>query len=146
MRCDPERIGDVKIFLCASRANYARVAPIRQDLESRGHAVTVPNNYDDPGREERIKSTGQRGYRAWKAEMLRRQAAKVASNDALLVLNFDKGESKNYIGGATFLEVFKAWELEKKIYFFNPMPDGVLHDELEAMSPVVIDGDVSLLM
>ena len=62
------------------------------------------------------------------------------------MLNFDKGESKNYIGGATFLEVFKAWELEKKIYFFNPMPDGVLHDELEAMSPVVIDGDVSLLM
>jgi hypothetical protein len=135
----------MKIFLCASRANYARVSAVKQNLEGRGHAVTLPNNYDDPARERRIRSTGEEEYRAWKAEMLRLQAAKVASSDAVLVLNFDKGESKNYVGGATFLKVFKAWELEKKIYFFNPLPRGSLRDELDAMSPLVIDGDLGLV-
>ena len=65
--------------------------------------------------------------------------------NAVLVLNFDKGESRNYLGGATFLEVFKAWELGRRIFFLNPLPDGILRDELDAMSPVVIDGDLSLV-
>ena len=29
--------------------------------------------------------------------------------DAVLTLNFDKNGQKNYIGGATFLEVYDAW-------------------------------------
>jgi hypothetical protein len=136
---------DMKIFVCASRASYGRVGAVRQDLERRGHDVTLPNNYDDPDREERVKSSTPEEYRAWKASMLRRQGEKVESNDAVLVLNCDKGESRNYLGGATFLEVFKAWELGKKIYFLNPVPDGILHDELQAMFPIVVDGDLSLV-
>jgi hypothetical protein len=133
----------MRIFVCASRANYERVSAVRQDLERRGHVVTLPNNYDDPDREERVKSSTPGEYQVWKANMLRQQAEKVKSNDAVLVLNCDKGKSRNYLGGATFLEVFKAWELGKKIYFINPVPDGILHDELQAMAPIVLDGDLS---
>ena len=136
-------MSDMKIFLCASRTNYGRLRAVIEELERRGHVVTPPNNYDDPGREERVKSSTPEEYQTWKASMLRRQAKKVQSNDAVLVLNFDKGESRNYLGGATFLEVFKAWELGKKIYFFNPVPDGILHDELHAMCPIVVQGDLS---
>jgi hypothetical protein len=135
----------VKIFICASRSNYSRVASIQRELTRRGHVVTLPNNYDDPGREERIKSASQSEYRLWKARMLELQGGKVEANDALLVLNFDKGEARNYLGGATFLEIFKAWELGRRIFLFNPLPDGILRDELYAMSPVVIDGDLSLV-
>ncbi len=74
--------------------------------------------------------------------MLRLQETKVAANDAILVLNFDKGNQRNYLGGATFLEVFKAWEHGKKIYFYNRLPASILRDELEAMAPIVIDGDL----
>jgi hypothetical protein len=135
----------MKIFVCASRTNYGRVNAVREELERRGHIVTPPNNYDDPDREERVKASTPDEYQEWKANMLRRQAEKVQSNDAVLVLNFDKGESRNYLGGATFLEVFKAWELGKKIYFFNPVPEGILHDELQAMCPVVVEGNFSLV-
>jgi hypothetical protein len=58
-------------------------------------------------------------------------------------LNFDKADLKNYLGGATFLEVFKAWELGKKIFFYNRLPEGMLRDELDAMAPTVIDGNLA---
>lgn len=75
--------------------------------------------------------------------MLQTQAEKVARNDAVLVLNFEKAGQPNYIGGATFLEIFKAWELGKKIFLYNQIPEGMLRDELVGMGPTVINGDLS---
>ncbi len=75
--------------------------------------------------------------------MLKLQAGKVKANDAVLVLNFEKNSQKNYIGGATFLEIFKAFELNKKIFLFNSIPDGILKDELIGMNPMIINGDLS---
>jgi hypothetical protein len=46
-------------------------------------------------------------YQSWKADMLGLQARKVAANDAVLVANLEKNEP-NYLGGATFLEVFTS--------------------------------------
>ena len=67
--------------------------------------------------EERIKKGGQKLHGKWKADMFRLQNQKVGNNDAMLVLNFDKGTEKNYIGGSVLLEMFKAWELGKKITY-----------------------------
>lgn len=136
----------MRIFLCSSRSGYAHVGPIQEELERRGHAVTPPNNYDDPGCEERIKAEGKESYLDWKAEMIVRQTEKVRANDAILVLNFEKEGQPNYLGGATFLEVFKAWELGKKIFFHNALPTGMLHDELAAMRPTVIEGDLDRIV
>lgn len=133
----------MKVFVCLSRYSYDQAAPIIEALKAAGHEVTTPNNYEDPGMENRTKEEDPAGYPAWKRGMLEAQAKKVAANDAVLVLNFDKNGQKHYLGGATFLEVFKAWELGKRIFFFNPLPDGMLHDELVGMGPVVIDGDLS---
>jgi hypothetical protein len=135
----------MKIFLCASRANYDRVGPVRDELERRGHQVTLPNNFDDPGREDAIKSSETGTFVSWKSEMLRLQASKVAANDAVLVLNFERDGHRNHLGGATFLEVFKAWELGKKIYLYNSVPESILRDELTAMSPTILDGDLDRL-
>jgi len=32
--------------------------------------------------------------------------------------------------------------LGKKIFFYNPIPDGILYDELSAMAPMILDGDI----
>ena len=75
--------------------------------------------------------------------MIRLQTEKVETNDAVLVLNFDKNGQKNYIGGATFLEIFRAFDLGKKIFLLNPIPDNILKDELIGMNPTIINGDLS---
>jgi hypothetical protein len=129
------------VFVCASRQFYDEVTRVRAELERRGHLVTLPNNFDDPGREARMKDTDDDEFAAWKAEMLQLQAQKVADNDAVLIVNLDKDGRANYLGGATFLELFKAWELGKKRFLYNPIPDGILHDEIAAMRPTVINGD-----
>jgi len=78
--------------------------------------------------------------------MIRLQKEKVEANDAVFILNFEKHGQPNYIGGATFLETFKAFELGKKIFLYNPIPDNIFKDELIAMDPVVINGDLDKII
>jgi len=134
----------MKVFVCASKYNYGRLEPVVNGLEQMGHEVTLPNSYDEPMKEDEMKVKGRDDHIKWKSSMLRLQAEKVAYNDAILVCNFEKNGIDNYIGGATFLEIFKAFELGKKIFLYNPFPESVFNDELIAMNPIVINGDITL--
>ncbi len=133
----------MKIFLCASKHNYAKVGPIKAKLEEMGHVVTPPNSFDEPLKEEVMKAAGSEEHRIWKADMMRLDKEKISAHDAILVLNFEKNGQPNYIGGATFLEIYKAFDLGKQIYLFNPIPKGIFTDEILGMSPVVIEGDLT---
>ena len=135
----------MRIFICCSKAFYGHVACVRASLEALEHIVTPPNSYDDPKKENEMRLRGEAAHNAWKASMIRLQAEKIAANDGILVLNFEKNGQPNYIGGATFLEVFKAFELGKSIFMFNPLPDGIFRDELEAMNIIVIQGNLGLV-
>ncbi len=135
----------MKIFICCSKHIYDRVLPIKQDLESKGHIITVPNSFDAPMKEEEMKRVGKEEHIEWKRNMMKKQEPKVRENDAILVLNLEKNGQQNYIGGATFLEIFKAFELEKKIFLYNPIPENIFQDELVAINPIVIKGDLSLV-
>ena len=135
----------MKIFVCTSRHLYVKASQIIERLEKMGHVITLPNNFDDFGKENRMKAENPSEYPDWKASMFRKQAEKVANNDAVLVLNFEKEGKPNYIGGATFLEIFKAWELGKKLFLYNPIPENILKDELTGMNPLIINGDLTLV-
>jgi len=110
----------MKIFIVCSKHFYGRVLPVKKELESLGHAVTLPNSFDEPLKEEDMKHAGAEEHRIWKSEMLRLQKEKVAANDALLALNFEKNGTPNYIGGATFLEIYQAFDQGKKYFFIIP--------------------------
>ncbi|MFC1623655.1 hypothetical protein ACFL05_00865 [Patescibacteria group bacterium] len=133
----------MKIFICASKHLYDYIPDVKNKLEEIGHEITLPNCFDDPMMEERIKSENPEQHSCFKSEMLRKQEQKVKNNDAVLVMNYEKKGQENYIGGATFLEIFKAFELGKKIYLMNPIPQNIFEDELKGMSPVVIFEDLT---
>ena len=135
----------MKIFLVGSKYNFDKIPAIQEKLEQMGHVITVPAGYANPLKELEMQKTGKEAHVEFKAMMLREQGKRVEANAALLVLNFDKNGQANYIGGATFLEVFKAWELGKKIFFFNDLPTGMFYDELLGINPLVIQGDLSLI-
>ena len=65
--------------------------------------------------------------------------------DAVVTLNFDKNGKKNYIGGATFLELYEAFMADKKIYLYNDIPEGMLYDEISGFSPIVLHGNLDLI-
>jgi hypothetical protein len=136
----------MKIFICASKYNYGHVPDIKKELEKMGHVITVPNSFDDPMKENKVKELGTKEHSKWKGDMIRLQKTKVIANDCILVLNFDKNGQKNYIGGATFLEIFQAFDLGKKVYLYNPIPESNFKDELIGMDVQVINGDLSLIV
>ena len=136
----------MKIFICCSKHFYYKIPPIKEELEKNSHIITPPNSYDEPFKEEEMKKESSEAHIKWKSNMIKLQEEKVRNNDAILVLNFEKNGNKNYIGGATFLEIFRAFDLNKKIFLFNPIPENIFKDELIAMNPIIIFGDLSKII
>jgi len=135
----------MNIFITASKSAYHEVEKIKLILEAAGHNVTPPNGFDNPNAEEVTRNYSPEQYSDWKAQMIREDGRIVAKHDAVLVLNYEKNGQENYIGGATFLEMFKAFDLGKKLFLYNPIPDGMLTDEIIGLQPIVINQDLSLL-
>jgi len=133
----------MKIFICCSKHLYNKVPEIKKELEKLGHKITLPNSYEEPFKEEEIKRLSREEHSKWKGEMIKLQIVKVKLNDAVLVLNYEKNGVKNYIGGATFLEMFRAWELGKKLFLINPIPENILKDEIVGFNPIELNGDLS---
>lgn len=134
----------MKIFLICSKSFYGRLIPIKKELEILGHSVSLPNCWDCPETEASFRGTDK--HAEWKAGMIKHSEEVIKNVDAVLVLNFDKNGQKNYIGGATFLEIYDAFRLRKKIFFMNPIPEGMLKDELIGFSPVIIYGDLKEIL
>jgi hypothetical protein len=129
------------IIIC-SKAFYAEIPKIKSVLEKNSHILTMPNCYNAPDTEDEFRQAGNAEHSAWKAKMISHSLDVIKANDAVLVLNFEKNGMKNYIGGATFLEMYDAFRLRKKIYMYNDIPDGILNDELEGFEPIIINGDL----
>jgi len=60
--------------------------------------------------------------------------------------NYDKNGTTNYIGGNSFLEAAFAHVLNKKLYFLFDIPEMGYSDELRAMQPVILNGDLSKII
>lgn len=70
----------------------------------------------------------------------------IVNTDAVLVLNFDKGEKKNHIGGNTLMEMGFAHVNDKKVFLHNPYPeDSPYLDEILALTTKVLNGDLKLI-
>ena len=60
-----------------------------------------------------------------------------------MVVNFDKNGIENYIGGNVFLEMGAGFVFEKPIYLLNPIPKQDNYEEILALEPIIIGGDLS---
>ena len=136
----------MKIFIICSKKFYSKIEDIRKVLEKNGHTIVLPNCYDEPDTEEEMKKLGKKEHQEFKDKMFKQSEERIKGIDAVLVLNFDKEKDgqilKNYIGGATFLEMYEAYRANKKIFLYNDIPEGMLYDEIEGFDPIVINGDL----
>lgn len=66
--------------------------------------------------------------------------------DAVLVINLKRHGIENYIGGNTLMEIGFAHVLNQRVFLWNDIPDmPYCKPEIEAVRPVVIHGDLSLI-
>jgi hypothetical protein len=67
----------------------------------------------------------------------------VERSDAVLVLNYEKHGTPNYIGGNVLMEMALAFFLKKPIFIFNEIPESSsFMEELLGLNPVVLHGRV----
>ena len=69
---------------------------------------------------------------------------KLKESDALLVVNnsLKKGR-ENYISGSSFLEMGFTYALGKKIFLLQDIPDLSYKDEIMAMKPIILNGNLN---
>lgn len=139
----------MKILIICSKKFYSKIEEVKKILEEKNNEVFLPNCYDDPTAEQKMWDLGKEEHQKFKAKMYKQSEETISKMDAVLVLNLDKEKEgeifKNYIGGATFLEMYDAFKLGKKIYLYNDIPNGMLFDEIEGFGPIIIKGDLNLI-
>jgi hypothetical protein len=62
--------------------------------------------------------------------------------DAVLVINPEKNWQEGYIWANTFLEMWWAFFLNKKIFILNDFWKNKYKEEIDAMYPVIINNDL----
>lgn len=130
----------MKITICGSMAFAKEMLDIKNQLEAQGHSVIVPASTGgyvagDINAENKKQKMEQDAIRVW--------FNYIKESDAILVVNLDKNGVANYIGGNALMEMGFAHVLNKKIFLLNPIPQMNYTDEIEAMKPIVINGDLS---
>ncbi len=113
---------------------------IKETLEKDNHIVVVPDNVENYAN-GRIDVENK--WEKIQLDVIRAYFEKIKENDAILVLNKTKNNIVNYIGGNSLIEIAFAHVLNKKIFLFNPVPKMSYSDEIEAMKPIVLNGDLN---
>lgn len=140
----------MKIAICGSMAFAPEMLSAKKELEKLGHSVVTPLLVEKFIKIKKLKDRAQKsgskeGAKLKKRyDLIRGYYEKIKKSDAILVLNYDKNDVKNYIGGNSFLEMGFAYVLGKKIFLLNPIPEhGSQYEEMLAMDPVVLNGDLA---
>ena len=117
---------------------------IASDLEKAGHEVIVPHNiekYADGTLE--MENAHESTQNKIEGDLIRGYFEKIKDCDVVLTVNEEKRGIESYIGGNTFLEMGFAHVLNKKNFILNDIPEVSYKDEIIAMQPVILNGDLS---
>jgi hypothetical protein len=137
----------MKIGVAGSMQYTEKMLEVRDELMKLGHyafvtTLAAPFIGKTDEEKENIKIDQKTNQNAIREFWQLMQGA-----DAILVLNLDKRGVKNYIGGNTLMEIGFAHVLNQKIFLYNPIPEIPYYKtEIEAVKPVIINGDLSKII
>lgn len=143
----------MKISIVGSLDFAQEMKEIAEKLLGLGFEVDLPPTakmiLENKISSEQIKTEKEAGVfsqRVVESDAIRRYWNIMQNSDAVLVVNFDKKGIKGYIGGNSFLEMGFAHVLNKKIYLLNDIPDMGYKDEIEAMQPIILNGELNKII
>jgi hypothetical protein len=140
----------MKITIVSSSVFVKQMVDYRDKLIALGHIVDLHPHYVAQAAGERSdlveRTMTEHALLKKEYDYIRYHYNEIVDSDAILVLNFDKNGIKNYIGGNTLMEIGFAHVHYKKIFLLNPIPEINYEEEIKAMEPVVINGDLSLIV
>ncbi len=123
-----------------------KMVEIENGLIDLGHKVILPKftkEYSQMDSQEDMHSESVKNK--LEHDLIRDYFEEIKNGDAVLIINEERKNIKNYIGGNSFLEMAFAHVLNKEVFLLNPIPDMGYSDELIAMQPTILNGDLSLI-
>ena len=131
----------MKIVICGSMKFSKEMVGLQTSLNQLGFdQVVVPHNVEKYIANS--MATGESTKNKIDQDLIRAYFQEINSADAVLIANYDKNGVKNYVGGNSFLEAAFAHVLNKKLYFLNDIPEMSYIDEMKALRPVILNGDL----
>lgn len=142
------------IVICGSMTASPEMLAAKTALEKLGHTVIVPQfteHYVKLGTNDKMH--GESAQNKLNHDLIRKYFYLIAASDAVLVVNPKRKGVRGYIGANTFLEMGFTHVCRKTIYLLYPAPPNMAGytigqwyaDEIEAMQPTVIHGDLSVI-
>jgi len=141
----------MKITICGSIEFAFEIKEIAEKLKENGHEVEIPMTakkildgeltMDEFKKEKEVN--GDASFRKIQYDVIKKYYEIIKNSDAIFILNLEKNGIQNYIGGNTFLEIGFAYILGKKIFLLNPIPEMGYKDEIMAMQPIILNGDLN---
>jgi hypothetical protein len=135
----------MKIFIISSESFYEKIEPIKLELENMGHTIFLPNTYDNPNLEKETWKKGFKAHAELEKELFKKSEETIKNVDAVLCVNYEKHGIENYIGGATFIEIYEAFKNNKLIFLYHGIPKEILYDEIAGFDPIVLNEDLSII-
>ena len=134
----------MKIVICGSMKLAKEMISVKNELEKKGYDVDVPLFTEEYARMVSLNDVHKESAKnKIDHDLIRDYYQKIKASDGVLILNHPLNGIENYIGGNSFLEIAFAHVLNKKIFLMNPIPQMGYTDELVAMQPIVLNGDLS---
>jgi hypothetical protein len=130
----------MKIAICSSMAFAKKMIEVKNSLIELGHEVVIQDDVEDHASGI---ITGEDKWRKLEIDPLKTYYEEIKNSDAIIVINMAKNGIENYIGGNTLIEMAFAYVLDKKIFLLNPAPEINYKDEIEAMKPIVLLGNIN---
>jgi len=134
----------MKITICGSMTCSKKMAEIEKKLLERGRDIVLPPHTKEYAEFDSLEKMHNESVKnKIKEDLIRDYFNKIKNSDAILVVNEKRHNIDGYIGGNAFLEMGFAHVLNKKIFLLNDIPDVSYKDEIEAMQPIILGGDLT---
>lgn len=129
-----------RIVICGSMSFAEEMLETKKQLEELDFSVIPPINL------ERFLRGGEKIEKSQvkiESDVIKRYYDEISTCDAILVVNITKGGIENYIGGNALIEIAFAHVLNKLIFLLNPIPQISYTEEIKAMEPIILQGDLA---
>ena len=140
----------MKIGLIHSLDFSKEALEIKKQIEEKGHGVSLCYSVSKIKEGELsvdkildLKNSGEFFEYTVSKDLIKWNYERLKKDEAILVINLTKKGIDNYIGGNTFLEMGFAYVLAKKIFLWQDIPEMIYTDEIKAMQPIILNGDLN---
>ncbi len=134
----------MRIVICGSMTFSKKMVEIEKELVKNGNVVILPKFTKEYVKLDSIEDMHSESKKnKIEHDLIRDYFNEIKNADAVLVVNKKRHNIDNYLGGNSLIEMSFAHVLNKKIFLLNPIPDVTYKDEIEAMQPTILAGNLS---